>query len=155
MCTNPELPVAALNKTNANCMSQNCTYVQACSSASQAKCFNFNTGAAVISTAVPPYAIAPAICDVLAGLRGPRSSRIVGMASTKACGSGDPTRFLQDLDAWTSAIAKNAAVVFYVIAAIEIIVMLAGCYLVCCASRETVAKFTGFNVDEADEDWKA
>jgi hypothetical protein len=80
---------------------------------------------------------------------------MVGLASTGACGAGDPTRFLQDLDAWTSGIAYNAAVVFYVIAAIEIIIMLGGMYLICCASRETVQNLTGFNVDEADEDWQA
>jgi len=68
---------------------------------------------------------------------------------------GDPTRFLEDLDAWSSAGASSAATVFYVIASLEIIVLLAGVYLVCFASRSTVKKLTGFNVDEADEEWQA
>lgn len=140
------------NVTNVNCQNTTCTFVSPCTNTSQGKCFKYAANATAL---VPPYVVNTAICDVLGNFKGPRSSRLVGKASTAACGLGDPTRFLQDLDAWASAGASSAATVFYVIAALEIIVLLAGVYLICFASRATVQKLTGFNVDEADEEWQA
>ena len=80
---------------------------------------------------------------------------MVGPTDTGACGGGDPTQFLYDVDAWTSGLAFNTAVVFFVIGAIELFV-LAGCiYLIFCASRETVQLMTGFDVDDVEDEWKA
>lgn len=151
MCTNKELPPAMINMTNPNCGNSTCTFVQPCTSTTQQKCFKFTNDSEIV---VPPYAVSPDLCPVLGNIKGQRSPRLVGPVTTGACGSGDPTRFLQDLDAWTSSVAFNSAIVFYLIAAIELIVLIGGVYLLCCASRETVANLTGFNVDEADEDWQ-
>jgi hypothetical protein len=152
MCNNPELPPPLLNVTNVNCVNSTCIFVPPCQVTNQTKCFKFDTNETVL---VPPYVVDTSICPVLGNLKGPRSARLVGLVSTGACGSGDPTKFLEDIDAWTSGVAYNAATTFYVIASLEIFVMLCGLYLIFCASRATVQHLTGFNVDEADEDWQA
>jgi len=150
VCNNPQLPSTIINQTNPFCANATCTFVPPCTSTTQNKCFKFTDN----NTYVPPYAINPGICSVLYNVKGPRSYRLVGPVSSNCCGGGDPTQFLSDLDAWTSGVAYNTAVTFYVIATLEIIVMIAGIYLTCCASRETVHHLTGFSVDE-DDDWAA
>jgi hypothetical protein len=54
----------------------------------------------------------------------------------------------------TDANSYSVAVVFFVFASVEIVVLSFGLYLLFCASRATLHALTGFDVDAREEEWE-
>lgn len=120
------------NVTAAPCQNFTCSAVPNCQSSSPDDCYVSDIDGEPVNTLYPPVAIEEPICDFFATVAKNDDKFIVGAASQKMCGEGNPGKFMDSMLAFFGRYTAGILAGLGVLAGLQALNVLAAAYVLVC-----------------------